>query len=342
MPSSGSDLRSRVADKRRLSSAGGVSQHTPPPSRACASISSSSSCGNASKQFDQMVTLGAACVGNVGFGLGLLAMRRVERGELVFEEPPVVVISTDPQLLMRDPEVSPLLMRCMSLSQAPAAAGDTSNKAKVRELMSSITEISAQRAYAKLPVASQQAWMELIDAFSIRTGGRVRIMGLSSAAGARMNGLEGTAGQYDGAKDRWSVKYTLDGVEGEVSMRAQNLDAPAHKTVGGVFRSNSYALSSTVGDDCRRPTVGSERAPMQAGLFAFLCRANHSCWPNVRKEFDEGGHVRVYATSVIEEGAEILSSYGFTAGLPVEGRREELKRRYCFYCECARCKAGHS
>lgn len=51
MPSTGSDLRSRVADKRRLSSSAGESQHTPPPSRACASISSSSSCGNASKQF---------------------------------------------------------------------------------------------------------------------------------------------------------------------------------------------------------------------------------------------------------------------------------------------------
>jgi hypothetical protein len=276
-------------------------------------------------------SIGHARVGNVGFGLGLLATRRIEPSQLIFNESPICTISQDPKLQMLDPKIRPLLLQCMLHKDQPA---------KVRQLMGQVTEINAKRAFESLSLASQQAWMSLLDAFSIAPGGRVRIMGLTSAAGERFNGLEATVLHYDTVKDRWSVRLLLD--DTEVAIRAQNLDGTDSKTAGGIVRTNSYGFKSDLTEAGVRgagftPGGGNTPVAMDAGLYQIACRANHSCSPNVRKEFLEGGRMRVYATKPIGEGAEILCCYG-GSHLPVAQRRDYLKSRYAFWCKCDRCR----
>ena len=161
-------------------------------------------------------------------------------------------------------------------------------------------------------------------------------MGLNSAAGERFNGLEATVLRYDTVKDRWSVRLLLD--DTEVAIRAQNLDGTDSKTVGGVVRTNSYGFKSDLTEaGARAAGAGDAPVAMDAGLYRIACRANHSCSPNVRKEFLEGGRMRVYATKPLGEGAEILSCYG-GSHLPVRQRRDYLKSRYAFWCKCDRCR----
>ena len=271
-------------------------------------------------------SIGHARVGSVGFGLGLLATRGIKAGELVFNESPLCVISQDPKLQMANPLIRPLLIQCMSLKDQPA---------QVRALMSEVTEINAKVAYASLSVEAQQAWMSLLDAFSIAPGGRVRIMGLTSTAGERFNGLEATVLRYDAVKDRWSVRLLVD--DSEVAIRAQNLDGTDGKTAGGVVRTNSYGFRSDYAESSAAGGSAGGSQAMDAGLYRILCRANHSCAPNVRKEFLEGGRVRVYATKPIGDGQEILSCYG-GSHLPVGQRRDYLRSRYAFWCQCDRCQ----
>jgi SET domain-containing protein len=75
-----------------------------------------------------------------------------------------------------------------------------------------------------------------------------------------------------------------------------------------------------------------------AGLYRLACRCNHSCNPNVRKQFrGTDGHVHVYANTTIREGAELFNSYAALT-LHVRKRRELLRSKYAFDCTCERCR----
>ena len=54
-------------------------------------------------------------VAPVTHGLGVLATRRIEKGELIWEETPIVVIRQNPSSQMADPELRPLLEKCVAL-----------------------------------------------------------------------------------------------------------------------------------------------------------------------------------------------------------------------------------
>ena len=104
------------------------------------------------------------------------------------------------------------------------------------------------------------------------------------------------------------------------------------KTVDGILYSNSFG-----------GTADGTRASV---LFETLSRANHSCAPNIDMQTDaaRGHRARVTALRDIDAGEELLLSYLGSVGSarmerPVEERRAELRRKYRFHCECARCGA---
>ena len=109
------------------------------------------------------------------------------------------------------------------------------------------------------------------------------------------------------------------------SIRTQLCNGKSLRTLGGIFRTNAYGFKS------------GERAA-SAALYVLLCRCNHSCNPNTRKQFaPSDGRVQVFANTTIKEGSEIFSGY---AGLnmPVSARRELLRKKYAFECHCERCR----
>jgi SET domain-containing protein len=87
------------------------------------------------------------------------------------------------------------------------------------------------------------------------------------------------------------------------------------------MKTNSFRYTSEVG----------------AGLLfdPVLAMANHSCDPNA--EIECGGRtVQLVALREIQEGEEVFISY-IDEDDPVDVRREQLKSRYFFDCNCERC-----
>ena len=93
-----------------------------------------------------------------------------------------------------------------------------------------------------------------------------------------------------------------------------------------------------------RPTASEE-----AGIFPTLARANHSCMPCARYEWDAaGGQMRLIAMDEIPAGGEVTISYGLSFSLdprvshvrreePSAERRRRLQEHFGFTCRCARC-----
>lgn len=127
--------------------------------------------------------------------------------------------------------------------------------------------------------------------------------------------------RYEHSRERYVVRLA-DGTEAKLP-RGQ-LDVA--KTVGGIFRSNSHGFSpSGTSGDCAL-----------VALYSIACRANHSCDPNLRKEFDDKGTLFYYATRAVPAGDELLTSYGGSQ-LTLQRRREHLSEQYAFWCRCGRC-----
>ena len=100
-----------------------------------------------------------------------------------------------------------------------------------------------------------------------------------------------------------------------------SLATPPTKTPGGVFRSNAFHVGEM--DGC---------------VFEVLSRANHSCAPNIAKRFDRDS-VAVHALRDIATGEELLISYlpEDMENASSEQRRELLRLKYNFVCQCVRC-----
>jgi hypothetical protein len=94
-----------------------------------------------------------------------------------------------------------------------------------------------------------------------------------------------------------------------------------HQSTIGILRTNSIPLGETG----------------YHGLYAVICRANHSCCPNATYSWREdlGKHVLV-CLRPISPGDEICVSYvDFWCGR--DDRRQKLKDGFCFDCSCERC-----
>ena len=174
----------------------------------------------------------------------------------------------------------------------------------------------------------QEKWLSLVDAHQdVRKDSPVGIFGLRSDKGKTMNGEIAYCRGFDKQKERYIVECKRSSTTNDekILLKKENL-----KTVSGVFRSNSF----------------------QEGLFETRCRINHACEPNTKSctipEYNQLLGKRLIpvhpkecitiAQEDIKAGEELTSSYLFVgAGQSVDIRREELREKYRFECQCKTC-----
>ena len=146
-------------------------------------------------------------------------------------------------------------------------------------------------------------------------------------------GIEGGCPAADAIMDRVLQRVTeLD--YAELAERDQtrwmslvdSFSTPPAKTAFNIWKSNAYAKE------------GDEEV-MGGNLYELLSRANHSCAPNVSKHVWEGGNVvTAVAMRDITAGEELFICYlPEVMGEPTSRRRELLREKYNFTCECKRC-----
>lgn len=267
-------------------------------------------------------------VAAVMHGLGVLATRRIEKGEMIWEEAPIVCIRHNTTTQMADPELRPLLEKCMALGEGHGILNDTAKPypQEVAALMAQVTEINCQRAYATLPADARHDWTCLMSEFGVAAGCRAHIVGLASDAGAHVNGRAVTVVDFNEASSRWNCQLRGEEAEGvpthlhNIALRAVNL-----ATLGGIFRTNAMGYKSN-------------EYEASAALYSLFCRCNHSCNPNVNKKIDAAtGKLQAFANTVLREGTELKITYTGLQ-LPVHKRRELLRSKYAFTCECERCR----
>lgn len=72
------------------------------------------------------------------------------------------------------------------------------------------------------------------------------------------------------------------------------------------------------------------------GYFMTLSKTNHSCAPHIEIGFDQDVCLEAKAIHGIAAGQQIFQSY-IEEGQDLQSRRQELARRYLFFCECHQC-----
>ena len=111
--------------------------------------------------------------------------------------------------------------------------------------------------------------------------------------------------------------------------------APAAKTLGGRYKTNSFAHIFADGYE-------------GAIVYDIVSRLNHSCAPNLASTGARGIHgfadatAEVAALRDVAEGEELFISYLTEDDLekPTSARRALLQSKYNFLCGCARCEPG--
>ena len=111
--------------------------------------------------------------------------------------------------------------------------------------------------------------------------------------------------------------------------------APAAKTLGGRYKTNSFAHIFADGYE-------------GAIVYDIVSRLNHSCAPNLASTGARGIHgfadatAEVAALRDVAEGEELFISYLTEDDLekPTSARRALLQAKYNFVCACGRCEPG--
>ena len=111
--------------------------------------------------------------------------------------------------------------------------------------------------------------------------------------------------------------------------------APAAKTLGGRYKTNSFAHIFADGYE-------------GAIVYDIVSRLNHSCAPNLASTGARGIHgfadatAEVAALRDVAEGEELFISYLTEDDLekPTSARRALLQSKYNFVCVCGRCEPG--
>ena len=155
----------------------------------------------------------------------------------------------------------------------------------------------------------------------------VGIFGLTSEKGLSFNGKIGYCLGYDESKKRYIVECSESPTPKQegILLKKENL-----KTISGVFRSNSF----------------------QEGLFEKRCRMNHSCNSNT-KTFSISQYNQLLGKDLIANhpnecitiakrdinaGDELTGCYvNSPKTKSVDIRREELREKYRFECQCELC-----
>ena len=118
-------------------------------------------------------------------------------------------------------------------------------------------------------------------------------------------------------------------------------DGIERKTAPGIWASNAFHLEQR---DCFQPAAGKgsdgDEVPVHAAVFATIARFNHSCIPSCYAAWNPNlGRQTVHALRAISAGEELTIAY--LGGTAWDGRRsrrrEELWRKYRFWCTCEAC-----
>ncbi|XP_053315754.1 histone-lysine N-methyltransferase SMYD3 [Spea bombifrons] len=87
---------------------------------------------------------------------------------------------------------------------------------------------------------------------------------------------------------------------------------------------------------CNSFTISDgEMQDVGVGLFPSMSLLNHSCDPNCVIAF-EGRYLNLRTVREIPKGEELTISY-IDVMMPTHQRQNQLKRQYCFTCNCHRC-----
>ena len=191
-----------------------------------------------------------------------------------------------------------------------------------------IAAIVAERGFQSESNDVKEKWLSLHDAHKdIRLDTPVGIYGLSSEKGKSFNSKVGYCRGFDKSKQRFIVECfkSTDSDPERVLLKKENL-----KTVSGIFRSNSF----------------------HEGLFEKRCRMNHSCNSNTKtcsvSEYNQvfgkdliSNHPNecvTFAKRDITANEELTGCYlSYPKRKPVDIRREELRVKYNFECNCEMC-----
>lgn len=116
--------------------------------------------------------------------------------------------------------------------------------------------------------------------------------------------------------------------ERERFYQLHNCHGSRYPTALGIFETNVLPCGSN-------DTHG--HVAQQGGVFLFAARFNSSCSPNVNNRWDpERGQVVFRALRDISPGEELCIGYGKLLATRAE-RREELRRKFNFKCQCEVC-----
>ncbi|KAH8047298.1 hypothetical protein JL720_16149 [Aureococcus anophagefferens] len=197
-----------------------------------------------------------ATIAPTAHGLGLVAAQDLKAQDIVFSETPVLSARLSdafatPAFLAR-PDVSKIVDALGAVEEKHGhEAEDEAYPEAAKTLIDDLSELHVLERVAKLDAAGAAKVWALEDAFrEARPGDAVAVDGLTSAAGAPLNGARGAVVGADG--DRLAVK--LPG--GRKSIKGAHL-----KTLRGVLKTNSAARATT------------------ASTFERLSRLNHAAGP---------------------------------------------------------------
>jgi hypothetical protein len=95
----------------------------------------------------------------------------------------------------------------------------------------------------------------------------------------------------------------------------------------GIYQTNSLVLTGKDAGD--------------GAIFLAMCRANHSCRPNVHFCWREDiQKLLIMALKDIAVGDELYGTYGPPEPMETAGRREHLSKEFGFNCMCSMCVAA--
>ena len=121
---------------------------------------------------------------------------------------------------------------------------DEDNMTPVERLKKERREAREARERLEASAADNAVLHDVSDS-ALALGARVRVEGLTSAAGSGMNGKEGVLVEWKADKERWEVR--LDGADGTVNVKAANLvvTAPAAPVAPPTVADADTAAAST-------------------------------------------------------------------------------------------------
>ncbi|CAB9528718.1 expressed unknown protein [Seminavis robusta] len=255
-------------------------------------------------------------------GTHVVAVNHIQAGAVVLIEKALHIQPTKnhPSLSV-DPEYQSLIgiLDGGSTSAASSTCSSTAHKDAVGRL----AELNAT-AYVQGSKQKDEIWQLEDSHRQARVGDTVKIHGLASEAGKKLNGKYGEISKKDEKdENRFGVMVAMGAKNNKKSKSKSVLRSikPCNlKTLGGIMRTNAYH-------------DGSLEANL---LFKELCRINHACGDaaNVNRTIHQG-KVYVVAKRDIADGEELLIDYLPLATELGRDRLELLHNMFNFWCQCS-------